>query len=171
MSGDQDAAGDAASAARAAFAEARSALAGVPKEALGEDRPGRRILGIARADRILPAGDAWHLGVLLLTDEAVLATGEIGRARADVLRGFPAESQRARAARAAAASRGGFAEGRVVHVGWVVIDLDALSADSAPLAVRDGRPVVRWSVAGGYVPLERYLAEQVGLLQHPPDRA
>lgn len=180
MTDEQDAVRAALTDARAALAEARAALVGVPKEALGELRTGRRILGIPRADKITPAGEAWHLGVLLVTDDAVLATGEIVRARAEVIRGFPAESQRARAAVAAAASRGGFAEGRIVHIGWRAIDLDALAAsvltaepmnDAGPIALRGGEAVVRWSASGGYVPLRRYLSERVELLQHPPDRA
>jgi hypothetical protein len=150
---------------------ARERLAEAPREALGERREGRRLFGIQRAPRISPQGSAWHLGVLLLTDDRVLATGEILRAREEVIRGFTAESQRARAAEAAAAARGGFAEGQVVHVGWHVIDLDDLDAESSPLAVRGGIPVVRWSAAGGYQPLERYLDERIDLLLNPPSRA
>ncbi|MGB4137145.1 MAG: glutaminase, partial [Microbacterium sp.] len=51
---------------------ARRALAGTPREALGVVRTGRW-----RGTRIVRAGDAWHLGVLLLTDDGVLATGEV----------------------------------------------------------------------------------------------
>jgi hypothetical protein len=153
------------------LARARDALAGAPREGLGERRAGRRILGIPRAPRITPVGTAWHLGVLLLTDDDVLATGEIVRSRAESIRGYTAQSQRERAAEAAAAARGGFAEGQVVHVDWRVIDLDALDATSAPLALRDGEPSVRWSAAGGLMPLGRYLEERVDLLRHPPERA
>jgi hypothetical protein len=155
----------------ALLTHARDRLQDVPREDLGELRTPRRILGFARAPRIVPVGTAWHLGVLLLTDDAVLATGDIVRARAEAVRGFTAESQRARAALAAAASRGGFREGQVVHVGWVRLDLPQLSERTSPLAVRDGVPSVRWSAAAGYVPLERYLEERVELLRHPPDRA
>lgn len=150
---------------------ARARLGGAPEVALGEVREGRRLLGIPRAARIVPAGTAWHLGVLLLTEDAVLATGEVVRAREDAILGFAAESQRERAAVAAAASRGGFADGRAVHVGWRVIDLDAVGPASSPLAVREGIPSVRWSAAGGYVPLAGYLEDRVDLLVHPPERA
>jgi len=150
---------------------ARARLRGAPEVALGEVREGRRLLGIPRAARIVPAGTAWHLGVLLLTEDAVLATGEVVRAREDAIRGFAAESQRERAAVAAAASRGGFADGQAVHIGWRVIDLDALDAGSSPLAVRGGIPSVRWSAAGGYVALAGYLDDRVDLLVHPPERA
>jgi hypothetical protein len=151
--------------------EARAALHGAPREALGILSTGRRVLGFRRADRIVAGGDAWHLGVLLLTDDAVLATGEIVRARREVIRGFTAESQRARAALAAAAARGGFAEGEVVHVGWRAIELGTLDAQSSPISVRAGDPFVRWSASAGAAPLAAYLDEQVELLRHPPERA
>lgn len=148
--------------------DARARLTGAPREALGVRVQPRRILGIPRAPRIVPAGDAWHLGVLLLTDDAVLATGRVLRARQEVRRGYTAESQRARAHEEAAARRGGFAEGQVVHVDWEPVDLAAISANSTPIAVRDGLPLVRWSAAGGYQPLAAYVSERIDLLQHPP---
>jgi len=147
---------------------ARRRLAGAPQEALGELVEGRRIFGIPRAPRIVPRGTAWHLGALLLTDDAVLATGDVVRAREEVRRGFPAESQRRRAELAAAARRGGFAEGQVVHIGWRALDLSEITEDSGLLAVRGGIPSIRWSAAGAYMPLERYLAERVELALHPP---
>ncbi len=142
-----------------------------PRERIGDLQEGRRLLGIPRPSRIAPRGAAWHLGVLLLTDGDVLATGDIVRARAEVRRGFAAESQRRRAELAAAAARGGVPEGETVHIGWRVLDLDALDTRSAPLAVRDGEVLVRWSAAGGYMPLARYLDERIELLRHPPERA
>lgn len=155
------------------FAHARRTLADSPQERLGELLPPRRMLGIPRAPRIVPRGAAWHLGVLLLTDDGVLETGDILRAREEARRGFTAESQRERAALAAAARRGGFAEGETVHIGWHELDLGAVERGGAsgPLALRDGEPVVRWSHAGGFVPLTRYLDERVELLQHPPQGA
>ena len=51
------------------FADARRALGDAPREALGELWEPRRVLGIARASRIVPAGRAWHLGVLLLGED------------------------------------------------------------------------------------------------------
>jgi hypothetical protein len=157
----------------ALFDEARAALAGAPREALGELREPRRILGIARAPRIVPAGAAWHLGALLLTDDGVLATGEIVRARQEAPRGYTAESQRRRAELAAAARRGGFAEGQVVHIGWRMLDLDAVAGGEAsgPLSVADGTPSVRWSAAAGSIPLASYLDERVRLLLAPPPGA
>lgn len=155
------------------FASARRALAGVPTELLGQWTAPRRVLGIPRSPKIVPSGAAWHLGVLLVTDAEVFATGDIVRARQEVRRGFAAESQRERAAIAAAAFRGGVPEGAPVHVGWTPLDLTAVARGTAsgPLALRDGTPVVRWSAAGGYQPLAGYLSERVELLRSPPERA
>ncbi|BAJ73977.1 glutaminase [Microbacterium testaceum StLB037] len=151
--------------------DVRARLADAPRERLGELQEGRRVLGIPRPARIVPRGTAWHLGVLLLTEEAVLATGGIVRSRAEVRRGFAAESQRRRAELSAAAARGGVPEGETVHIDWHPIDLSTLDERSAPLAVRGGETLVRWSAAGGFMPLARYLDERVELLRHPPERA
>ncbi|WP_309102853.1 glutaminase [Microbacterium sp.] len=142
--------------------EARAALAGLPKEGLGEERSSRW-----RGQRIVRVGAAWHLGVLLLTDGQALATGEVLRAADPGRRGYTAESARARAARRELALRGGFAQGEVVHVGWSVIDVAAVDAggSSGPLTVLDGVTSVRWSSVGGYVPLETYLSERIELLR------
>jgi hypothetical protein len=151
------------------LAAARTRLAGAPREALGELIVPRRILGMARAPRVERRGAAWHLGVLLLTDEAVLATGDILRARHEARRGYTAESQRQRAELAAAAARGGFAEGETVHLGWRMLEPDAVDRGEAsgPLIPADGVPGVRWSPAGGLMPLEAYLTERIGLLLEP----
>ncbi|MCT2085216.1 glutaminase [Microbacterium enclense] len=150
---------------------ARQRLADAPRERIGELQEGRRLLGIPRAPRIVDRGSAWHLGVLLLTDDAVLATGDIVRSRAEVRRGFAAESQRRRAELAAAAHHGGIPEGETVHIGWHPLDPTSLGGGTVPLAVRDGEAMVRWSAQGGYRPLERYLDERIDLLVHPPERA
>ncbi|WP_194421629.1 glutaminase [Microbacterium abyssi] len=144
------------------LADARGALAGVPKEGLGEDRSSRW-----RGERIVRVGEAWHVGVLLLTDDRTLATAEVLRAADPGRRGYTAESARERAARRQMALRGGFGEGEVVHVGWTVIDVDAVDAggSSGPLAMRGGVPMVRWSNASAYLPLEAYLRERIELLR------
>lgn len=136
---------------------ARVSLSGMPREGLGEERSSRW-----RGRRIVRVGEAWHVGVLLLADDGVLATGEILRAADPGRRGYPAESARERAARRQMALRGGFREGDVVHVGWSVIDVAAVQAGKAsgPLAVQDGVLMVRWS-GGSYRPLEAYLQEQI----------
>ncbi len=154
----------------AILADARARLVDAPQEAIGELIEPRRVLGVGRSPRILARGTAWHLGVLLLTDDGLLATGEIVRAREPARRGYTAESQRRRAELAEAARRGGFAEGRTVHVGWQRIDLDAVQggAASGPVVLDEGVPRVRWSARGGFMPLERYLAERIDLLLEPP---
>lgn len=148
--------------ASALLTQAVHELEGAPKEGLGEERDSRW-----RGRRIVRVGEAWHLGVLLLTDTHALATAEVLRAAHPGRRGYTAESARARAERRAEALRGGFGEGEVVHVGWSVIDVDRVDAggSSGPLAVIDGTPSVRWSAAGGFMPLEAYLRERVGLLR------
>lgn len=145
----------------ALLAAARERLVDAPREGLGVLRASRW-----RADRIVRAGYAWHLGVLLLDDDRVLATGDILRAAAEVRRGYPAESARVRAERRAQARRGGFAEGEVVHIGWQVLDPGVADAGAAsgPLALLDGEPAVRWSSSGGLVPLAGYLDERIALL-------
>lgn len=149
-------------AASGLFAEARAALADAPREGLGEERQSRW-----RGRRIVRVGAAWHLGVLLLTDTQVFATAEVLRAADPGRRGYTAESARERAARREEALRGGFHEGEVVHVGWTVIDVPVVDAGGAsgPLAVVDGVPSVRWSSAGGFMPLDAYLRERVALLR------
>lgn len=148
---------------------ARASLLGAPREGLGEERSSRW-----RGERIVRVGDAWHVGVLLLTDDRVLATAEILRAADPGRRGYTAESARARAARRQLALRGGFDEGDVVHVGWSIIDVAAVDAggSSGPLALIEGAPSVRWSSpstgsgAGAYMPLEAYLRERIDLMRN-----
>ncbi|WP_449408959.1 glutaminase [Microbacterium maritypicum] len=144
------------------LADARANLQGAPTEGLGEERESRW-----RGHRIVKIGQVWHLGVLLLTDTHALATSEVLRAADPGRRGYTAESARERAERRALALRGGFDEGEVAHVGWSVIDVDAVDAGGAsgPLAVVEGVPSVRWSTAGGWMPLETYLRERVELLR------
>lgn len=147
------------------IADARRRLVGVPRERLGVRSEGRRLLGFGRAARILPVGDAWHLGVLLIADEEVFATGELLRARAEAIRGYTAEAQRARSERAAAAFRGGFAEGEAVHLDWTAVDLAAVDAGGAsgPLA-RVGDVVSVTFAPGARMPLAAYLDDRIALL-------
>lgn len=152
-------------AASVLIADARERLTGSPRDALGEWASARKLLGFGRAPRIVGVGEAWHLGVLLITDTAVYATGEVIRAREEAVRGFTAVAQRERAERAAAAFRGGFSEGEAVHIGWQAIDLDAVDAGAAsgPLEAAASGPLVRWSAAGGMRPLADYLADQLSV--------
>lgn len=144
------------------FASTRRELARIPQEWLGEERASRW-----RGRRIVPVGRAWHLGVLLLTEDRVLATGEVLRAADPGRRGYAAESARERALRREQALRGGFEPGVVVHVGWSEIDLAAVAtgAASGPLALVEGVPSVRWSRAGDRMPLKAYLDDRLSLLR------
>ncbi len=147
------------------IAAVRMRLHGSPREALGDWATSRKLLGFGRAPRIVPVGEAWHLGALLIADDAVYATGEVLRARQEVVRGYTAQSQRERSERAAAAFRGGFAEGQSVHVDWTEIDLDAVDAggSSGPLTVIGGIRSIRWNETGGIRPLADYLDDQLAL--------
>jgi hypothetical protein len=144
---------------------ARAHLTGAPREALGAWAASRRLLGIGRAPRIVRVGEAWHLGVLLLGDGDVYATGEVLRAREDVVRGYTAQAQRERFERAAAAYRGGFADGETVHIAWTPIDVAVVDAggSSGPLSLTYGVPMVRWSASASPRPLADYLDELLSL--------
>lgn len=144
---------------------ARARLAGAARERLGDWARARGLLGFGRAPRIVPVGEAWHVGVLLIGDAEVYATGEVLRARTEAPRGYTAQAQRERSARAAAAARGGFADGEVVHLGAQRLDLGALARGEAsgPLSVGGGVPLVRWSRTSAPRPLADYLDEQLAL--------
>lgn len=149
--------------------DARVALLSAPRERLGAWRTPRKFLGLGADPKIVPVAQAWNLGRLLLLDDAVAGVGEILRARDLGRRGYTAESARARAALAAAALRGGFHPGEVVHVDWEIVDVPAVvrGDEGGPLRVVDGVPMIRWSAAGALMPLEAYLRERVELLLHP----
>lgn len=152
----------------ALFDTARARLVDAPQDTLGEWRTPRRILGFGGDPKIVPAGSAWHVGVLLIGEELVAGVGEVLRSAEPVRRGYTAESARERAAVRSAAFRGGNAAGTVVHVGWEPLDLDAVAAggSSGPLTMHDGVPMVRWSAGGGLTPLAPYLRERIDLLLH-----
>lgn len=156
---------DAAGRAAALIDDARARLAGTPTERLGDWAAARKLLGFGRAPRIVPVGDVWHVGVLLIGETDLYATGEILRARTEAPRGYTAEAQRARSERAAAAARGGFTDGEVLHLGAVPIDLGALGrgAASGPLSAAGDEPLVRWSPSAPARPLRDYLDEQLAL--------
>ena len=173
-------------AALAADALERLRAAGVEPEAIGVYEPPRRRLLVGRRPaRIVPAGRGWRLGVLLL-DEAgrLLVAGETLRARTPPpILGYASESARERDALRHCAIRGGFAEGETVHWGARPLDFAALDgggdagpggAAPSPVALRDGRLVVRWAPGAplaSATPIERYLDERVRLLIDPPERA
>lgn len=145
-------------------------------EALAEYVPERRTLGIPRAARMTPLGRAWRLGALLVTaDGRLLATGRVVRAERPARRSTPAAAIAEQRAYAAAAVKGGFAEGETVNFGAVPVDPAELvrAGASGPLVVVDDELFVRWSpsLPDSLTPLDRYLADRVDLLANPPSGA
>jgi hypothetical protein len=148
---------------------ARVEAAGIHDEALGAWKHSRGLLGLGASDSLSPAGRAWRLGVLLLgRDGSLYSTGEVTRAvqpgRAAVNRSATGEERRAIRAIAA---RGNFPRGEVINHGWQPIALDdaALAAGSGPLSVRSGVVFVRFDTPElSVAPIERYLADRVGIL-------
>ncbi len=120
-----------------------------------------------------PVGRVWRLGVLLL-DEAggVWDSGRVVRAERTARKSITAEAVAEQRALRAAAVKGGIAEGETVDFDATPIDLDQLGrrGASGPLVLLDGEVRVRWSHAqpDALTPLDRYLADRVDLLVHPP---
>lgn len=148
--------------ASALIAAARVELAGVATEGLGQYKRSRW-----RGERIVRVGEAWHVGVLLVSTDGVFAVGEVLRAGDPGRRGYTAESARHRAALRLMALRGGFRGGEVVHLDWERIDVAAVDAgrSSGPLSLRGGVPSVQWAPGGGHQPLADYLRERITLLR------
>lgn len=126
--------------------------AGIEPEHVAQRRPARRIGPIQFAERLVPAGRAWRLGELLLTDDgALLATGVVTRAiepRQFAANKSPAEEARRELQRAAV--RGRFPTGAAVNVDSREIETD-----------RDATGAVTVTLADAVVDLERYLADRV----------
>lgn len=156
------------------LASARARLAAVPALA-PTVAVGRlvepRLLAALRLPRVVAAGRAWPLGVLLLGAEQLWVAGEVVIPRPEDRRGYPAESARRRGELAAAADRGGFAPGTPVHLPSRELKLAAIldGADRDPISIVGGRALVRWSRGGDPTPLADYLGERIDLLlRHPP---
>ncbi|GAA1757232.1 hypothetical protein [Agromyces humatus] len=161
--------------AREHLTRAATALAeaGARSEVLAELVPERRVLGVPRAARMTPVGAVWRLGVILLDGAgSAWTTGRVVRAERAARRSVTAEAVAEQRALRAAAVKGGIAEGGTVNFDASPIDLSELArvGTSGPLVVRDDQVFVRWSAtqADALTPLERYLADRVDLLAHPP---
>ena len=101
------------------LSSARERLAAVPRERLGSVKePGRIRRALGGRAAIVPAAEAWHVGVLLIGDDALWRTGSVLRASEEVRRGYAAESQRERAAIAPVFE--------AWHVGVLLVGDDAL---------------------------------------------
>ncbi|WP_139415991.1 hypothetical protein [Agromyces laixinhei] len=142
-------------------------------EALAEYVPERRTFGVRRAARMTPIGRVWRLGVLLIDAEGRLfATGRVVRAERPARRSTPAAAIAEQRGYAAAAVKGGFAEGETVNFGAVPVDPVGLvrSGASGPLVVVGDELFVRWSPTqpGALAALDGYLADRIELLTNPP---
>lgn len=146
---------------------------GVDDQALAELRRPRAILGFRRAPVMAPVTRAWRLGVLLLERGGGLyAIGSVTRAVAPLHANNQSESQEARREIRRAAFDGPFREGEIVNYGWRRLSVDpaGLEAGPEPLALRGDAVLVRWAPGlgeQGLMPIERYLAERVDLLDAP----
>lgn len=153
--------------AEALFDDARMRLDGAPREHLG-----RLVVpvGLRQAmgarPKVVPDGEAWRVGTLLIGDGAVYEVGDVVRASEERRRGFTSEASRRRAEAEAMCVRGGFLPGAVVNVDHAEIDLAALAAtgSSGPLSVVDGTVLIRWTSAGATMPLDAYLRDKIGLV-------
>ena len=147
-------------------------------EALATYVPSRRVMVIIRKDAtLIPIGRVWRLGVFLLDQHGTLrATGATTRAVAPGHRGFQSLSAEERRGYRAAAFRGPFAAGETINFDAASIDLDpdALRTSTGPLFVHGDRALVRWNPSATEatsMDFGAYLAERVGLLRDPPERA
>ncbi|MHC2185565.1 hypothetical protein [Rathayibacter agropyri] len=142
----------------------------VADQALAELRTPRAILGFRRKPVMAPVTRAWRLGVVLLGHGGELfATGSVTRAVAPLHANNQSESQEERREIRRAAFDGPFREGEIVNYGWrrLRTDVAALEAGEEPLALRDAQVMVRWAPRlgeQGLMPLRRYLAERLDLL-------
>lgn len=157
----------------------------VRTEAIARWRPAGRILGILpRPERLRHAGEAWRLGVLLVTPGAELyALGTLVRSHRPERVGYAAESARERDALRHAAFEAGFPEGSTVHIEPTPVDLDAVASErtsrllrtvgadrAGPLLRGPDGIRVRWApqaTAASARSLPEYLAEHADLLLHP----
>ncbi|WP_105566375.1 glutaminase [Microbacterium halophytorum] len=149
------------------FEAARERLADAPREHLGRlVVPGRLRAAAGARPKVVPDGEAWRVGTLLISAEAVYEVGDVLRASEERRRGFTSDAARRRADAEAMCVRGGFSPGDVVDVDHVEIDLGALSASGSagPLRVVDGVVRIRWTAAGATMPLEAYLREKIDAL-------
>lgn len=141
---------------------------GAPDEALGAVKPGRGLGPISTATKMVRAGRAWRLGVLLIDRDARLfETGSVTRAivplRAVTNRSAEAEARRDDRR---AAARGNFPEGEVVNFDYSPIDTSAaaLEGGAGILSLKDGEVMVRWHATDPPRRLATYLADRLGLL-------
>lgn len=135
----------------------------VPDEALATVKRGR--IGSLEFGpvKLVPAGRAWRLGVILIDRQARLySSGEVTRA-VEPQRGVANKSLEAEERREwrRAAVRGRFGAGEVVNFGYELLDP---ASGVGPVTVADGILMVAWNPSATPRPLEGYLAERIALL-------
>jgi len=168
---------DAAADARVAIASAidRLTTAQARTEALAELHTPRRIGPFRRAPRLVPVGEVWRLGVLLLAadpigGERLFATGSVTRARDPRHPNFTSVSGEERRELREAARRAGFAAGETVNFEATALPLDDTLGCVGPVVLRDDGLLVRWNALSpeSLAPFDAYLRERVELLAAPP---
>ena len=167
----------------------------IPTEALATLVPARRVLLWNRPTRMDAIGEVWRLGTLLLSPHGDLyAAGQHTRAAQRGRPGYQSVSREERREIAAAALRGGFADGSPVNFAatplvhaqtsdphdaatgdtTAAIIGEAIFSENSPLGLVNGEVRVRWNatapIASGPT-LETYLAERASLLINPPQAA
>ncbi|WP_157156749.1 hypothetical protein [Diaminobutyricimonas sp. LJ205] len=148
---------------------------GARDEALAEFVPPRRVLMINRQAAMRSLGRAWRLGVFLLDRAGALyAVGATTRAVPPGYPGYQSVSAEHRRDHRAAAFRGPFEHGETVNFDAheILLDAEILRSSTGPLFLRGDDAFVRWSATApddAAIPFEKYLAERVDLLVHPPE--
>lgn len=162
-------------------AAAQLAASGAGDEALAIFLAPRKVLFFTKNAVMLPAGRVWRLGVFLLGRDATLyATGALTRALSQGRSNHQSLSADRRREYRAAALRSSFAVGETVNFDAHPITLEpkALRSSPGPLFISDGRAWVCWSTVGATASasasaapadFDKYLADRVGLLLHPPE--
>ncbi|MEO8262130.1 MAG: hypothetical protein ABI566_06120 [Pseudolysinimonas sp.] len=129
-----------------------------------------RWLGVKLPAKLAPVERVWRLGVLLLGHSGKLyATGTT--LRVSEPRHPNAQSRLAEDRRElrALALKSGISGGETINLDAIDILLDAVTADSRPLARTPDGLAVQWSPSSdALAPFAGYLAERVALLADPP---
>lgn len=126
--------------------------AGIEPEHLAHRRPSRRVGPVQLAEKLIPAGRAWRLGEVLVTETGqLLGTGVVTRSlepRQFAANKSPAEEARRDLQRAAV--RGRFPLGAAVNVDYREVEI-----------ALDTRGELTVQLADAVVGLEAYLADRV----------
>jgi len=148
-------------------AVARLSAAGARTEALGAVREPRGLGPFKSAAAIVPVGEAWRLGVLLVgTDGGLAAVGRITRATETGRPQNLSAGVEQRRAERVAATRGRFTAGTVVNFEFAEVSRDPADWTLAdPLELDGDRIVVRWGAFRSESrELAAYLDDRIALL-------